>query len=272
MKNIQLINPKQASELLKRLDYSFIQVLTKYNPVVLANAKSFNADQVQGLQIEINMGTAYKIDLASYAEDIILELRDLEWGLLLLINNTEYLLRVNTTSREKEFSQMDKFPELQIIDFGSGKNKYLTNINLISAFKKLHTLNLDNCPALIDIGGLVNLPTLKPLDTAAIFSSVKKTGRILVVDSGAEIASFASEVISQVSRNCFDALKSAPQMICAPDVPEPTSHGVTAEFKFGAADIAKKIIEMMESNFKADWTILNNMPHDAPNSTYMGPF
>jgi pyruvate dehydrogenase E1 component beta subunit len=119
---------------------------------------------------------------------------------------------------------------------------------------------------------LVNLRTLKPLDTATIFSSVKKTGRILVVDSGAEIASFASEVISQVSRNCFDALKSAPQMICAPDVPEPTSHGVTEEFKFGAADIAKKIIEMMESNIKADLGSLNNVPHDAPNSTYMGPF
>ena len=119
---------------------------------------------------------------------------------------------------------------------------------------------------------LINLRTLKPLDTATIFSSVKKTGRILVVDSGAEIASFASEVISQVSRNCFDALRSAPQMICAPDIPEPTSHGVTAEFKFGAADIAKKIIEMMESNIKADWTTLNNVPHDAPNSTYMGPF
>jgi len=119
---------------------------------------------------------------------------------------------------------------------------------------------------------LINLRTLKPLDTATIFSSVKKTGRILVVDSGAEIASFASEVVSQVSRNCFDSLTSAPQIICAPDVPEPTSHGVTEEFKFGAADIAKKIIEMTESNIKADWTILNNVPHDAPNSTYMGPF
>ena len=119
---------------------------------------------------------------------------------------------------------------------------------------------------------LINLRTLKPLDTATIFSSVKKTGRILVVDSGAEIASFASEVISQVSRNCFNALTSAPQMICAPDVPEPTSHGVTEEFKFSAADIAKKIIEMTENNIKVDCTILNNVPHDAPNSTYMGPF
>ena len=119
---------------------------------------------------------------------------------------------------------------------------------------------------------LVNLRTLKPLDTATIFSSVKKTGRILVVDSGAEIASFASELISQVTRNCFDALKSAPQMICAPDVPEPTSHGVTEDFKFGAAEIAEKIIEMTESNSDTDCTSLKNVPHDAPNSTYMGPF
>lgn len=163
MKNILLINPKQAADLLSQFDASFIQVLTNDKPILLAKPNSFIADQVQGLQIEIDMGSAYKIDLASYPDDVILELRDLNWGLLLLINNIEYLLRVNTTATEKEFSQMDKFLELQIIDFGSGKNVHLTNINLISAFKKLHTLNLDNCPALIDIGGLVNLPTLKTL-------------------------------------------------------------------------------------------------------------
>ena len=163
MKNIQLINPKQAAELLSQWEDSFIQVLTNDKPVVLANAKSFNAEQVNGLQIEINMGSAYKIDLASYPADVQLELRDLEWSVLLLINNKEHLLRVNTTSLEKEFSQIDKFPELQIIDFGSGENEHLIHINLLSAFKKLHTLNLDNCPALIDIGGLVNLPTLETL-------------------------------------------------------------------------------------------------------------
>jgi acetoin:2,6-dichlorophenolindophenol oxidoreductase subunit beta len=119
---------------------------------------------------------------------------------------------------------------------------------------------------------LINLRTLKPLDTATIFSSVNKTGKILVVDSGAEIASFGSEVISQVSRNCFSALKSAPQLIAAPDVPEPTSHGVTEEFKFDARDIAKKIIEMTGINVKDDLNTLKNVPHDAPNSTYLGPF
>lgn len=119
---------------------------------------------------------------------------------------------------------------------------------------------------------LINLRTLKPLDTETIFSSIKKTGRILIIDSGAEVASFASEVISQVSRNCFDYLTSAPQMISAPDVPEPTSHGVTEDFKFGAIDIAKKIIRITKSDLNVDLTSLKNVPHDAPNSTYLGPF
>ena len=128
---------------------------------------------------------------------------------------------------------------------------------------------------LSDIGidtELVNLRTLKPLDTETIFKSVRKTGRLLVVDSGAEISSFASEVISLVSRNCFESLESAPQMITAPDVPEPTSHGVTESFKFSAEDIAKKIIAMVNFPGEIDLTSLQNRPHDAPNNTFMGPF
>ena len=119
---------------------------------------------------------------------------------------------------------------------------------------------------------LINLRTLKPLDTETIYSSVAKTGKMLVVDSGAEISSFGSEVISLVSRNCFASLKSAPQLISAPDVPEPTSHGVTDAFKFGAPEIAARIVEMVGKKINADLSSLKNVPHDAPNSTYMGPF
>jgi Leucine-rich repeat (LRR) protein len=163
MKSIQLINPQHASELLKPYKYSFIQVLTTDKPIVLANANSFSAEQVQGLQIEIKMGSAYKIDLANYAKDITLELRDLEWGILFLINNTEHLLRVKTSATEKDYVQMDKFPELQIIDFRSGLNEHLTNINLLSAFKNLSTLDLSDCKSLSDLiplSGLTNLSTL----------------------------------------------------------------------------------------------------------------
>jgi hypothetical protein len=57
MKSIQLINPQHASELLKRYENSFIQVLTTDKPIVLANDNNFSAEQVQGLQIEININS-----------------------------------------------------------------------------------------------------------------------------------------------------------------------------------------------------------------------
>ena len=75
---IQLLNPKLASELLKQLEHGIIQVLTNDKPIVLANENSHISEQVKGLQIEINMnGIAYKIDLATYSNDVILELSDL---------------------------------------------------------------------------------------------------------------------------------------------------------------------------------------------------
>ena len=120
---------------------------------------------------------------------------------------------------------------------------------------------------------LVDLKTLKPLDTATILKSVAKTGKLLVVDSGSGISSFASEIISQVTRFGFETLKSAPQMITAPDVPEPASHGVTGEFKFDSADIALKAIEMIGKNTESlDFSKLKDLLHDVPNSSFMGPF
>ena len=139
MKNIQLINPKQASELLQPWDYSFIQVLTNDKPIILAKPNSFNAEQINGLQIEIKIGpaggTAYKIDLANYHDDVILELRDLEWGLLLLINNTEYLLIFSS----------------------------LNDLSPLAGLRNLSTLDLRGCNSLSDLSplaGLINLSTL----------------------------------------------------------------------------------------------------------------
>jgi len=120
---------------------------------------------------------------------------------------------------------------------------------------------------------LVNLRSLKPLDTETIYKSVQKTGKLLVVDSGPEISSFAGEIISLVSTNQFSYLKSAPSTITAPDVPEPTSYGVTGEFKFSAETIARRIVEITGvGGLGIDFSKLRNAPHDVPNSTFTGPF
>ena len=124
---IQLLNSKLASELLEQWDINFIQVLTNDKPIVLADKNSHISDQVKGLQIEIKISSsAYKIDLATYSNDVILELRDLEWGVLLLINNTEYLLCCKT----------------------------LNDLSPLAGLTNLSSLDLNDCEELIDISPL----------------------------------------------------------------------------------------------------------------------
>lgn len=120
---------------------------------------------------------------------------------------------------------------------------------------------------------LLDLKTLKPIDDKAILNSVQKTGKLLVVDSGPKISSFASEIISLVSRKGFRYLKQAPEYITAPDVPEPTSHGVIGGFKFSSADIALKVINILgKEHIKYDLKELIETKPDVPNSSFEGPF
>ena len=120
---------------------------------------------------------------------------------------------------------------------------------------------------------LVDLKTLKPLDINTILNSVTKTNKLLVVDSGPAISSFASEIVSLVSRLAFNYLKQAPEIITAPDIPEPTSYGVTSHFKFNSADIAFKVIEMLGKEADSfNLVELIDLQHDVPNSSFTGPF
>ena len=67
--------------------------------------------------------------------------------------------------------------------------------------------------------------TLVPMDTAAILRSVRKTGRLVVVDEACQTCSAASEIMAQAAsdKNTFSKLKSAPARVCGLDVPIPFS-------------------------------------------------
>jgi pyruvate dehydrogenase E1 component beta subunit len=67
--------------------------------------------------------------------------------------------------------------------------------------------------------------TLVPMDHDTIIASVKKTGRLLVVDEACQTAGAAAEIVSFVTadKDAFRALKAAPVRVCAPDVPIPFS-------------------------------------------------
>ncbi len=68
---------------------------------------------------------------------------------------------------------------------------------------------------------LIDLRTLRPLDTATVIASVKKTNRIVTVEQGWSVCSIGSEICSAVALEAFDYLDAPPTKITGKDVPMP---------------------------------------------------
>ena len=120
---------------------------------------------------------------------------------------------------------------------------------------------------------LIDLRSVSPLDWKTIFASVKKTGKLLVLDTASETCSVGSEIVSRVARDCFDALKAAPSLIGLPDYPSPTSPALAKGYYRGAEEIIVRIGKIL--NQPLDPAILlqaRTTPHDVPGSWFKGPF
>jgi len=70
-------------------------------------------------------------------------------------------------------------------------------------------------------GEVIDLRTLRPLDTATILNSVAKTHRAMVVDEGWRTGSFAAEVSAQIMEGVFDELDAPVVRVCSAEVPMP---------------------------------------------------
>ena len=70
---------------------------------------------------------------------------------------------------------------------------------------------------------IIDPRTIVPLDKKTILESVRKTGRLLVVDEDYERCGFASEVVTIVAGEAFDYLDAPPKRLTTPNVPIPFS-------------------------------------------------
>jgi pyruvate dehydrogenase E1 component beta subunit len=68
---------------------------------------------------------------------------------------------------------------------------------------------------------VINLRSLRPLDTATIIASVKKTNRIVTVEEGWPFAGIGAEIAMQVIEGAFDWLDAPPVRVHGVDVPLP---------------------------------------------------
>ncbi len=120
---------------------------------------------------------------------------------------------------------------------------------------------------------LIDLRTIKPIDFDPIVTSVKKTGRLLVLDTGVRTGSIAGEIIARVSIESFDSLIQSPERITLPDFPTPTSSELTRGFYRRTENIIDVVSNMLGRNLVGNKLIdRGNLPHDVPGEWFKGPF
>jgi len=92
---------------------------------------------------------------------------------------------------------------------------------------------------------LIDPRTVKPLDEALIFESVKKTGRLVIADGGWKTCGVAAEISALVSENIFGDLKSPIVRVTLPDCPAPASSVLEKEFYKTSKDIVEAVKNVM---------------------------
>jgi len=68
---------------------------------------------------------------------------------------------------------------------------------------------------------IVDIRTIAPLDEEAIYKSVRKTGKAVVIHEDSLTAGFGAEIASKIAENCFESLDGPVKRIGATDSPIP---------------------------------------------------
>lgn len=93
---------------------------------------------------------------------------------------------------------------------------------------------------------IIDLVSINPIDYDIVFKSVKKTGKLLCVDTTNNAFSVGSEIIAKVCENAFKYLKQAPENLTTPNTPCPTSTVLTELYYPTRIDIANKVFKMFD--------------------------
>jgi pyruvate/2-oxoglutarate/acetoin dehydrogenase E1 component len=139
-----------------------------------------------------------------------------------------------------EFNLKDQKPQISlegtdITIVASGYSSYLVR----KANEKLKTLNIST--------EIIDVRILNPLNIIDIIKSVKKTKKLVVVDSGWISSGFSAELVAKVVENIeASCLISPPVRIALPDAPAPTASVLEKEYYTSVEDIVlivKKIFK-----------------------------
>jgi pyruvate dehydrogenase E1 component beta subunit len=88
---------------------------------------------------------------------------------------------------------------------------------------------------------VIDLRTLRPLDTGAVLKSLAKTNRMVVVEEGWATCSIASEIVAVVMEQGFDDLDAPVLRVANEDVPLPYAANLEKLALIGAAKVVSAV-------------------------------
>jgi pyruvate dehydrogenase E1 component beta subunit len=94
---------------------------------------------------------------------------------------------------------------------------------------------------------IVDLLSLVPWDVETVLSSVRRTGRMVVVEEAPESGGWGSEIVAAVVREAFTELTAPPFRITTPNVPVPYAKDLEARFLPGPDEVGRQISTYLET-------------------------
>jgi pyruvate dehydrogenase E1 component beta subunit len=73
---------------------------------------------------------------------------------------------------------------------------------------------------------VIDLRTLRPMDTQTIVTSVQKTGRAVTVEEGWQQSGVGAEIVARIMEHAFDYLDAPVMRVSGRDVPMPYAHNL----------------------------------------------
>ena len=92
---------------------------------------------------------------------------------------------------------------------------------------------------------IIDLRTVRPLDHEAIFASVKKTNRLVILEEAWPFGNVATEITYQVQNQLFDYLDAPIEKINTADTPAPFSPVLLAEWLPNSNDVIKAVKKVL---------------------------
>jgi pyruvate dehydrogenase E1 component beta subunit len=119
---------------------------------------------------------------------------------------------------------------------------------------------------------VIDVRSVCPLDDALVFDSVRKTGRLVIADTGWRSFGIGGEIAARVAESALSSLKAPVCRISLPDVPTPCSPALEKVYYPTADHVVAQVKRMMEAGAGGPLRREAGGGPEPPGREFQGPF